>query len=79
MEKQTTILVLISLVFIGALVVLVLSEGDATVTGAVVSDDYISKMRRADFKVKILHEDKEISKTQYNGINIESLKFEALK
>jgi arsenite methyltransferase len=49
------------------------------VAGALVKDDYISKLEKSGFEVKILHEDKEISNEQYNGINLESLKFEALK
>jgi len=49
------------------------------VGGALLKDDYIAKLKNAGFKVKILHEDREISKSQYNGINLQSLKFEAQK
>jgi len=47
--------------------------------GALLKGDYIAKIRKAGFKVTILHEDTEISKTQYNSINLQSLKFKALK
>jgi SAM-dependent methyltransferase len=49
------------------------------VAGAVQKDDYINLMKEAGFKVNILAEDKEISKTQYQGISLESLKIEAIK
>jgi len=49
------------------------------VAGALQKEDYISKIGQAGFKVNILGEDKEISKTQYNGIALESIKIEALK
>lgn len=49
------------------------------VAGALLKDDYISKMENAGFSVRILHEDKEISKSQYQGIKLESLNFEASK
>lgn len=49
------------------------------VAGALLKDDYLNKIKEAGFKVKILHEDKEISKEQYNGIALESLKIEAIK
>jgi arsenite methyltransferase len=49
------------------------------VAGALLKDDYLDKLKRAGFKVEILHEDKEISKTQYDGINLQSLKFKASK
>jgi arsenite methyltransferase len=49
------------------------------VAGALQKDDYLSKIQQAGFKVKIVGEDKEISKTQYNGIALESLKVEATK
>lgn len=49
------------------------------VGGALLKEDYITKLKNAGFKVKILHEDREISKTQYNGINLQSLKFKAYK
>jgi len=49
------------------------------VGGAVLKDEYISLIQNAGFKVKILGEDKKISKRQYNGIKLESLKVEATK
>lgn len=49
------------------------------VGGALLRDDYIKIAEDAGFKVKILSEDKEISKRQYQGIPLESLKIEATK
>ncbi len=49
------------------------------VAGALPKEKYIDIVKRTGFKVKILHEDKEISKKQYNGIPLESLKIEAQK
>jgi SAM-dependent methyltransferase len=49
------------------------------VAGALLKEDYLNKLKKAGFKVKILGEDKEISKTQYNGVALESLKVEAVK
>jgi SAM-dependent methyltransferase len=49
------------------------------VAGALLKQDYIDKMTQAGFKVKIIAEDKEISKRQYGGIALESLKVEATK
>ena len=49
------------------------------VGGALLRDDYIEIVKSAGFKVKILSEDKGISKRQYNGIPLESLKIEATK
>lgn len=49
------------------------------VAGALLKDDYLQKIRNAGFDVNILGEDKEISKKQYSGINLESLKLEAIK
>jgi hypothetical protein len=49
------------------------------VAGALKKEDYIEKIKKAGFDVKILREDKNISKTQYNGIPLESLKIEASK
>ena len=37
------------------------------------------KIKQAGFTVNIVGEDKEISKTQYNGLALESIKIEALK
>ena len=49
------------------------------VAGALLKDDYIGKLKSAGFGVRILSEDKEISKRQYEGIALESLKIEASK
>jgi arsenite methyltransferase len=49
------------------------------VSGALLKEDYLAKLKKAGFQVKILGEDTEISKTQYNGIALESLKVEAVK
>jgi len=49
------------------------------VAGASQKEDYIKKIKQAGFSVKILDEDKKISKTQYAGIALESLKLEAIK
>lgn len=49
------------------------------VAGALLKDNYLGKMKSAGFKVRILSEDREISKRQYEGVNLESLKVEAAK
>lgn len=49
------------------------------VAGAVQKEDYINIIKNVGFNVKILGEDKDISKRQYQGINLESLKIEAIK
>lgn len=49
------------------------------VAGALQKKDYINKIKKAGFKVNILDEDKSISKTQYSGIALESLKLECIK
>lgn len=49
------------------------------VAGALLKDDYLDKIRDAGFEVRILHENKEISKQQYNGIALESLMVELIK
>lgn len=49
------------------------------VAGALLKDDYLAKIKAAGFKIKILHENKEISKQQYNGIALESLMTEVTK
>jgi arsenite methyltransferase len=49
------------------------------VAGALLKDDYLRKIERAGFEVKILSEDKEISARQYHGIALESLKLAATK
>ena len=49
------------------------------VGGALLRDDYLTIIQNAGFRVRILGEDKEISKRQYNGIKLESIKVEATK
>jgi len=49
------------------------------VGGALLKDDYIGIIKKIGFDVKILGEDKDISKRQYQGISLESLKIEASK
>jgi len=49
------------------------------VAGALLKDDYVREIERAGFNVKILAENIEISKKQYNGIALESLKLAATK
>lgn len=49
------------------------------VSGALPKNEYLGIAKKAGFKVNVLFEDKEISKSQYNGIPLESLKIEALK
>jgi arsenite methyltransferase len=49
------------------------------VAGALQKEDYLAKIQQAGFKVNIVGEDKEISKTQYSGLALESIKIEALK
>lgn len=49
------------------------------VAGALLKKDYLSKIEKAGFKVRILHENKEISKEQYSGIALESLMVELEK
>jgi len=49
------------------------------VSGALPKDDYLKIIESIGFTVNILSEDKEISKRQYEGIPLESLKIEAKK
>ena len=49
------------------------------VGGALLKKDYLYIILKAGFKFNILDEDKEISKRQYRGINLESLKVELFK
>lgn len=49
------------------------------VAGALLKEDYLNKIKKAGFQVRILHENKEISKKQYNGIALESLMVELTK
>ena len=49
------------------------------VGGALLKNDYLSIVKKAGLKVKVLSEDKDISKRQYQGIPLESLKIEIQK
>ena len=49
------------------------------VGGALLKEDYLGIIKKAGLKARILHEDRQISKTQYNGIALESLKLEITK
>lgn len=49
------------------------------VAGALLKYGYLAKLEAPGFKVKILKEDKDISKKQYQGIALESLMVEATK
>jgi arsenite methyltransferase len=49
------------------------------VAGALQKEDYLREIERTGFKVNILFENKEISKQQYQGIDLESLTLEATK
>jgi arsenite methyltransferase len=49
------------------------------VAGALMKEDYLSRMKKAGFEVEVLSEDKDISKKQYEGMPLESLKVKAVK
>jgi len=49
------------------------------VAEALLKEDYLKKIKNVGFKTRILHENKEISKKQYNGIPLESLMVELIK
>ncbi|MFA4930899.1 MAG: arsenite methyltransferase [Patescibacteria group bacterium] len=49
------------------------------VAGALLKDDYIAKLEQAGMTVEVLSEDKDISKKQYQGMPLESLKVKAIK
>ncbi len=49
------------------------------VAGALLRDDYLGKIKGAGFSVKVLHENTEISKQQYNGMPVESIMVELTK
>ena len=49
------------------------------VAGALLRDDYLSKIEEAGFNIRILHENTSISKEQYNGIPLESIMVEIIK
>ncbi|MFH1623405.1 MAG: arsenite methyltransferase [Candidatus Aenigmatarchaeota archaeon] len=48
------------------------------VAGALMKDDYLSMLEAAGFEVRILGEDRRISKLQYDGIALESIKIKAV-
>jgi arsenite methyltransferase len=49
------------------------------VGGAVLKEDYLNIVKKSGFHYKILNEDKDISKNQYQGFNLESLKVKLYK
>lgn len=49
------------------------------VGGALLKNDYLKIIKNVGFSVKVLSEDKNISKRQYQGMPLESLKIEAQK
>jgi ubiquinone/menaquinone biosynthesis C-methylase UbiE len=49
------------------------------VAGALMKDDYLSRIKKAGFEVEVLSEDKAISKKQYRDMPLESLKLKAVK
>lgn len=49
------------------------------VAGALLKEDYMGKIEKAGFEVKILAEDKEISERQYQGTTLESIMLVATK
>ncbi len=49
------------------------------VAGALLKDDYLNKIKEAGFDIRILSENKEISKQQYQGIALESIMVELIK
>ena len=49
------------------------------VAGALLRDDYLNKIKSAGFSVRVLYENKGISKDQYNGMPLESIMVELTK
>lgn len=49
------------------------------VAGALLKNDYLDKIKKAGFQIRILYENTEISKQQYSGIALESLMVELIK
>jgi arsenite methyltransferase len=47
------------------------------VAGAVLKEEYLRLLKKAGFSVEILAEDSDISKKQYGGLPVESLKLKA--
>ncbi len=44
------------------------------VAGAILKEEYLSLLKKAGFSVEILDEDSDISKRNYRGLPVESLK-----
>ncbi len=49
------------------------------VGGALLRDNYLAIVKKAGFRIEIMHEDREISKAQYQGLPVMSLKLAAFK
>jgi arsenite methyltransferase len=49
------------------------------VGGAILKKEYLKLVEKSGFKIQILSEDKKISKRQYEGFPVESLKITAIK
>ncbi len=49
------------------------------VAGALLRDDYLSKIQQAGFKIETIDEDKDIAARQYSEIALESIKIKATK
>lgn len=49
------------------------------VAGALLREDYLNKIKEAGFDVRVLYENKGISKEQYNGMPLESIMVELTK
>ncbi len=47
------------------------------VAGAILKEEYLSLLKKAGFSVEILDEDSDISKRNYRGLPVESLKLKA--
>jgi ArsR family transcriptional regulator len=80
--KKTGKVYVSDIVLLGELTEEQRSDGEliaGCVGGALLKEDYLKAITDAGFKFRILDEDKEISKRQYQGINLESLKVELYK
>jgi ubiquinone/menaquinone biosynthesis C-methylase UbiE len=49
------------------------------VAGAIMKEEYLEKIKKAGFEIEETRENKDISKEQYGGINLESLTIKAVK
>jgi len=47
------------------------------VAGAILKEEYLSLLKKTGFSVEILDEDSDISKRNYRGLPVESLKLKA--